>query len=526
MSKVWLVTGCSRGLGRELAQAVLAAGHRLVATARDPHQLGFLTPSERLRTVALDVVDATAARAAVAAATSSFGRLDVVVNNAGYIKANSVEDLPEDEFRRQIEINLFGVYNVTRAALPVMHAQRDGHLIQISSIGGRRGTPGLGGYQAAKWAVGGFGGEVLAREVAPLGIRVTCVEPGGMRTDMFGLSMLAEPLAPDYEPTVGAVIRGTFGRPEGGRSDPARVVRALILRLADEQSSSPVHLLLGSDAVSVAAAAPAARADEDAALADAQLVDGPHDGLGDAPGGGAAGRSRAMQKVLLVTGGGRGIGAATARLAAKQGYAVCVNYRTSRGDDAKRVVREIEAGGGLAIAVQADISLDEDVARMFEACDRRLGVAVGVGQQRWSCRASVTVGRDRHGQAPTGIRDQRVRGVRLRARSGAANVDQTWRRGRGHRECLISCCPPRVRRGVRGLRGLEGRARDLHARARARGGRGRHPGQRGSAGLHLHGDARERWRAPPRRPREGVCPHEARRGCRRGCSGNSLAAVR
>ena len=221
MSKVWLVTGCSRGLGRELAQAVLAAGHRLVATARDPHQLGFLTPSERLRTVALDVVDAAAARAAVAAATSSFGRLDVVVNNAGYIKANSVEDLPEDEFRRQIEINLFGVYNVTRAALPVMHAQRGGHLIQISSIGGRRGTPGLGGYQAAKWAVGGFS-EVLAREVAPLGIRVTCVEPGGMRTDMFGLSMLAEPLAPDYEPTVGAVIRGTFGRPEGGRSDPGQ----------------------------------------------------------------------------------------------------------------------------------------------------------------------------------------------------------------------------------------------------------------------------------------------------------------
>ncbi|HEY6476947.1 MAG TPA: SDR family NAD(P)-dependent oxidoreductase, partial [Polyangia bacterium] len=167
--------------------------------------------------------------AAVAVATSAFGRLDVVVNNAGYIKANSVEDLPEDDFRRQIEINLFGVYNVTRAALPVMHAQRDGHIIQISSIGGRRGTPGLSGYQSAKWAVGGFS-EVLAREVAPLGIRVTCVEPGGMRTEMFGLSMLAEPLAPDRLRTDGRRrhprhFRSRRGRPQrsgqGGAGDPA-----------------------------------------------------------------------------------------------------------------------------------------------------------------------------------------------------------------------------------------------------------------------------------------------------------------
>jgi NAD(P)-dependent dehydrogenase (short-subunit alcohol dehydrogenase family) len=261
MSKVWLITGCSRGLGRALAQAVLGAGHRLVATAREPGALAFLEPSERLRIVALDVTDAAAARAAVATATSVFGRLDVIVNNAGYIKANSVEDLPEDEFRRQVEINLFGVYNVTRAALAPMHVQRDGHIIQISSIGGRRGTPGLSGYQAAKWAVGGFS-EVLAREVAPLGIRVTCVEPGGMRTDMFGLSMLAEPVAPDYEPTVGAVIRATFGRAENARGDPAKMATA-ILRLAEEKKP-PVRLLLGSDAVAGAAAALAARTDEDA----------------------------------------------------------------------------------------------------------------------------------------------------------------------------------------------------------------------------------------------------------------------
>ncbi|HSR99624.1 MAG TPA: SDR family NAD(P)-dependent oxidoreductase [Kofleriaceae bacterium] len=261
MSKVWLITGCSRGLGRALSQAVLAAGHHLVATARDAGDLAFLTPSDRLRTVALDVTDAAAARAAIAAATSAFGRLDVVVNNAGHIKANSIEDLSEAEFRRQVEINFFGVYNVTRAALPVMHAQRDGHIIQISSIGGRRATPGLGAYQAAKWAVGGFS-EVLAREVAPLGIRVTCVEPGGMRTDMFGVSMLDAPIAPDYEATVTAVITSIFGRPDGAGGDPAKVAQ-VILRLAEEKQP-PVRLLLGSDAVHGAAAAIADRSAEDA----------------------------------------------------------------------------------------------------------------------------------------------------------------------------------------------------------------------------------------------------------------------
>lgn len=217
---------------------MLAARHRLVATAREPRALESLPPSDRLRSVALDVTDPAAARAAVGVATSAFGRLDVVVNNAGYVKANSIEDMAEDEFRRQVEINFFGVYNVTRAALPVMHAQRDGHIIQVSSIGGRRGTPGLGAYQSAKWAVGGFS-EVLAREVGPLGIRVTCVEPGGMRTDMFGLSMLAQPLAPDYEPTVGTVIRANFGRPEGANGDPAKVAQA-ILRIADEKQGEEI----------------------------------------------------------------------------------------------------------------------------------------------------------------------------------------------------------------------------------------------------------------------------------------------
>lgn len=276
MSKVWLVTGCSRGLGREVAQAVLAAGHRLVATARNAGDLAYLPPSDRLRVIALDVTDAAAARDAVAVATSAFGRLDVVVNNAGTIKANSVEDLSEEDFRRQFETNFFGVYNITRAALPVMHAQRAGHIIQVSSIGGRRTTPGLGAYQAAKWAVGGFS-EVLALEVAPLGIRVTCLEPGGMRTDMFGLSMLEDAIAPDYEPTVGAVIRSIFGRPEGAHGDPAKVAQ-VILRLAEEKEP-PVRLLLGSDAVRRAAEGAAQRAAEDARWKDVSVsidMDAPH----------------------------------------------------------------------------------------------------------------------------------------------------------------------------------------------------------------------------------------------------------
>jgi NAD(P)-dependent dehydrogenase (short-subunit alcohol dehydrogenase family) len=260
MSKVWLVTGSSRGLGREIVHAVLAAGDRVVATARRAIDLSALPASDQLRTVALDVTDARAARQAVAVATSSFGRLDVVVNNAGYGHANSIEDMTEDEFRRQVEINFFGVYNVTRAALPVMHAQRDGHVIQVSSIGGRVGTPGLGAYQAAKWAVGGFS-EVLAREVAPLGIRVTCLEPGGMRTDMFSDAMLAPAIAPDYEGTVSAVIRAVFGDPANAHGDPRKIAK-LIVRLAHEKEP-PLRLLLGTDTVRAAAAA-ATRAAEDA----------------------------------------------------------------------------------------------------------------------------------------------------------------------------------------------------------------------------------------------------------------------
>jgi len=279
MSKVWLITGSSRGLGRELARAVLDAGHRLVATARKVDDLRDLAARYEgaVRPVALDVTDAAAARAAVAVAASAFGRLDVVVNNAGYANVNSIEDMAEDDFRAQIETNFFGVVNVTRAALPMLRAQRDGHIIQVSSIGGRGASPGLGAYQSAKWAVGGFS-EILAKEVGPLGIRVTVVEPGGMRTDWAGSSMRIDEIRSDYQATVGARSSHLRENADAMRGDPAKVAQA-ILRIASEKEP-PVRLLLGSDAVFLAGANAVARAEEDAKWK-ALSLSTDVDGLGD-----------------------------------------------------------------------------------------------------------------------------------------------------------------------------------------------------------------------------------------------------
>lgn len=260
--QVWLVTGSSRGLGRALAEAVLDAGQRLVATARKPAELADLARrhGDRVRTVALDVTDAHAAHAAVAVAVEAFGRLDVAVNNAGYGDVGSIEDTSDEDFRAQIETNLFGVVNVTRAALPILREQGSGHVIQISSIGGRRGTPGLAAYQTAKWGVEGFS-EVLAKEVAPLGIKVTIIEPGGFRTDWSGASMTVRPSRPEYDATVGAVAR--FQREFSGHQpgDPARAA-AVILHVAS-LDEPPLRLLLGSDAVRLAEEGDRARMEAD-----------------------------------------------------------------------------------------------------------------------------------------------------------------------------------------------------------------------------------------------------------------------
>lgn len=262
-NSVWFITGSSRGLGRVLASAVLDAGHRLVATARRASDLQFLVDKygPRVHTVALDVTDSAQARAAVAAAVAAYGRIDVVVNNAGYANVSAVEDMPESDFRAQLETNFFGVVNVTRAVLPVLRAQGGGRILQISSIGGRLGSPGLAAYQSAKWAVGGFS-EVVAAEVAPFGIRVTIVEPGGMKTDFAGSSMHIHATTPPYEPTVGAFWNRRSGD-AGARGEPAKVSTA-ILALA-ELPEPPLHLLLGSDAQFLAKVVRERRAAEDAA---------------------------------------------------------------------------------------------------------------------------------------------------------------------------------------------------------------------------------------------------------------------
>ena len=260
MSKVWLVTGSASGLGRNIAEAVLASGERLVATARDPRRLEDLVEKygDQVRTAPLDVVDEDAAYAAVQVAVDAFGRLDVVVNNAGYGDIAPFEQVSSKRFKAVVDTNFYGVVNVTRAALPIMRKQKSGYILQISSVGGRLALPGSAAYHAAKWAVGGFT-EALAQEVAPFGVKVCALEPGGMRTNWGARANKDIPdLLPDYEPSVGAVIESL--KPLWGRenSEPAKVAQ-VVLRLA-ASDRLPAHLLLGSDAVQYAGQAEAARA--------------------------------------------------------------------------------------------------------------------------------------------------------------------------------------------------------------------------------------------------------------------------
>lgn len=262
MVSTWLITGASRGFGRALAEAVLAAGDRLVATARRPEQLADLVSryGDQVRAVALDVTDTVAAREAVRAGVDAYGGLDVVVNNAGYANSAPIEEMAEDDFRAQFEANFFGVVNVTRAALPVLRAQRSGTFVQFSSLGGRvGGTPGMGAYQSAKFAVEGFS-EVLAGEVAPFGVKVVIVEPGAFRTDWQGSSMELHAVGPDYEETVGAMNKYRAENSGNQPGDPVRAAKVLIDVVRDDDP--PRRLLLGAQAVTMALEAGEARATE------------------------------------------------------------------------------------------------------------------------------------------------------------------------------------------------------------------------------------------------------------------------
>jgi NAD(P)-dependent dehydrogenase (short-subunit alcohol dehydrogenase family) len=250
-TQTWFITGSSRGFGRALTVAALEVGDQVVATARKPEQLDDLVEQygKRVLPVALDVTDRSAAAAGIRAAVGRFGRVDVVVNNAGYANIAPVETTPEDDFRRQFETNFWGVYNVSTAALPVLKAEGAGTIVQFSSIGGRvGGTAGLGSYQAAKFAVDGFT-RVLAAETAPFGIRYLVVEPGGFATDWAGSSMQIQDVAPDYAPTVGAVVR-MLGAPATAAGDPKRAGEILVRVV--KQQDLPSHLILGAGAVEMA----------------------------------------------------------------------------------------------------------------------------------------------------------------------------------------------------------------------------------------------------------------------------------
>lgn len=251
MAKTWLITGSSRGLGASITKAALEQGERVIATARMVDALRPLADryGSRVRAVALDVTDPQAAVQAVQRAVEDFGTLDVLVNNAGFSNVGTFEDTPPADFRAQIETNFFGSVNVTRAALPVFRAQRSGHLVQITSIGGRIGAAGQSAYQSAKWALEGFS-EALASEIRPLGIRVTIVEPGAFRTEFAG-AMHVHCASPDYAPI--AVNFELMKSEASGRGDPERAAQALLNVVADRQP--PLRLLLGTDAVFLARSA-------------------------------------------------------------------------------------------------------------------------------------------------------------------------------------------------------------------------------------------------------------------------------
>ncbi|AWM05151.1 MULTISPECIES: SDR family NAD(P)-dependent oxidoreductase [Bradyrhizobium] len=260
-SKTWFISGSSRGLGRALTEAALAAGNRVVASARDTVPLEPLRErfGERLRLAKLDVTDDAAAQAAIGLAVEAYGDIDVVVNNAGYGELGSVEDTGLASFRQQIEVNLIGTIIVTKAAIPVLRRQRRGHIVQVSSVGGRIGAPARAAYSAAKWGVEGFS-ESLAREMALIGVHVTIVEPGGFRTGFAQTAHATGEGRAEYDVVVGAAVR--MQRDYDGRQpgDPAKAA-AVLLKLV-EMDRPPLRIALGSDAVNAISATDRQRLEE------------------------------------------------------------------------------------------------------------------------------------------------------------------------------------------------------------------------------------------------------------------------
>ncbi|SFI98870.1 NADP-dependent 3-hydroxy acid dehydrogenase YdfG [Paenibacillus sp. UNC496MF] len=246
--KVWFITGAARGFGFEIAKTVLASGDKVVATVRSqPEKLAAqLNHPENLFVTQLDITDEEQARKAAGEAVAHFGRIDVLVNNAGSGLLSAVEEATANEVRRNFEINVFGVLNVIRAVLPYMRERRSGHVINISSVGGLSGYTGWGVYGAAKFAVEGLT-EAMALELAPLGIHATVVAPGFFRTDFLDASSLSrsERVIDDYAATVGEMRSFATQANHQQPGDPAKLGQAFV-RLANAEKP-PVHLLLGND---------------------------------------------------------------------------------------------------------------------------------------------------------------------------------------------------------------------------------------------------------------------------------------
>ena len=271
MSKVWFVTGASRGLGRAIVEAVLASGASVIATARTVASLEDFTQKanpDRFLALPVDVSKNSDVINAVNAGHTKFGRIDVVVNNAGYANSAAVEDIDIQDFQEQMDTNFMGVVYVTKAVLPILRKQGSGHIFQISSIGGRVGSPGLSAYQSAKWAIGGFS-TVLAQEVEPLGIKITVLEPGGIRTDWAGSSMRTPPISEPYKATVG--MADEMRRNASGKqpSLPEKIAGIIVhLSKADDV---PLRLLIGPDAVRYGEMAAEALAESDRKWRDLSL---------------------------------------------------------------------------------------------------------------------------------------------------------------------------------------------------------------------------------------------------------------
>jgi NAD(P)-dependent dehydrogenase (short-subunit alcohol dehydrogenase family) len=258
--RVWLITGCSTGFGREIALAALAAGDRVMATARRPETLADLAEigGDRVSTAALDVTDPASVQAAAEATLAVFGRIDVLVNNAGFTMIGAVEETSMEQLRSLMEVNFFGAAEVTKAIVPLMREQGSGTIVQMSSLGGRMTYPGLVGYDAAKHALEAFS-ETLSSELALLGVRVLLVEPGMFRTEITSNMVLA-PENPAYQASSGGLRQTVAGIAGNEPGDPAKGAAAIIKALDAE--NPPLRLVLGGDAVD------ALRAHHESLLAD------------------------------------------------------------------------------------------------------------------------------------------------------------------------------------------------------------------------------------------------------------------